>query len=248
MGKSGTDVARETAELVITDDNFASIVAGIEEGRVAYANVRKVIFLLVSTGAAELVLFTLALLTGLPLPLMAVQLLWLNLVTNGIQDVALAFEPAEGNELSRPPRSPDESIFNRLMIERVIVSALVIGSVAFLLFQWLLSRGFSIDEARNGTLLLMVLFENVHVFNSRSETLSAFRHNLLRNKILLIGTVAAQLIHIGAMYTPWIRDVLHIQPVSLANWLELLGLALTVLAAMELHKWWWQKRTKVETS
>ncbi len=247
MGKSGTDVARETAELVITDDNFASIVAGIEEGRVAYANVRKVIFLLVSTGAAELVLFTLALLTGLPLPLMAVQLLWLNLVTNGIQDVALAFEPAEGNELSRPPRSPDESIFNRLMIERVIVSALVIGSVAFLLFQWLLSRGFSIDEARNGTLLLMVLFENVHVFNSRSETLSAFRHNLLRNKILLIGTVAAQLIHIGAMYTPWIRDVLHIQPVSLANWLELLGLALTVLAAMELHKWWWQKRTKVET-
>ncbi len=244
MGKSGTDVARETAELVITDDNFASIVAGIEAGRVAYANVRKVIFLLVSTGAAELVLFTLALLTGLPLPLIAVQLLWLNLVTNGIQHVALAFEPAEGDELSRAPRPPNEAIFNRLMIERVLVAALVIGSVAFLLFQWLLSRGFSIDEARNGTLLLMVLFENVHVFNSRSETLSTFRHNLLRNKILLFGTLAAQLIHIGAMYTPWIRDVLHIEPVSLDQWLELLGLALTVLAAMELHKWWWQRRNQ----
>ncbi|NOQ90773.1 MAG: ATPase, partial [Gammaproteobacteria bacterium] len=217
-------------------DNFASIVAGVEEGRVAYANVRKVIFLLISTGAAELVLFTLALLTGLPLPLIAVQLLWLNLVTNGIQDVALAFEPGEGDELNHPPRSPREPIFNRLMIERVITSALVIGTVAFLVFQWLINRGFTLDEARNGTLLLMVLFENVHVFNCRSEVRSVFLHNPLRNPILLIGTAVAQLVHIGAMYTPWISDVLHIQPVSPQHGLELLGLALTVLVVMETHK------------
>lgn len=236
MGKSGTDVARETAELILTDDNFNSMVAGVEEGRIAYANVRKVIFLLISTGAAEIVLFTLALFTGLPLPLLAVQLLWLNLVTNGIQDVALAFEPGEGDELLRPPRSPREPIFNRLMIERVLVSALVIGIVSFVLFQFLLQQGYSIDAARNGTLLLMVLFENIHVFNSRSETRSVFRHNPLRNPILLFGTAAAQLIHIGAMYTPWISDVLHIQPVSLHDWLELLGLALSVLLVMELQK------------
>ena len=236
MGMCGTDVARETADLIITDDNFDSIVAGVEEGRVAYANVRKVIFLLISTGAAELVLFTLALLTGLPLPLVAVQLLWLNLVTNGIQDVALAFEPGEGDELRHLPRSPREPIFNRLMIERVVISALVIGTVAFVVFQWLIARGFSLDEARNGTLLLMVLFENVHVFNCRSEVRSVFRHNPLRNPILLIGTAVAQLVHIGAMYTPWISDVLHIQPVTPQHWLELLGLALTVLIVMELHK------------
>lgn len=236
MGKSGTDVARETADLIITDDNFVSIVAGVEEGRIAYANVRKVVFLLISTGMAELVLFTLALLTGMPLPLFAVQLLWLNLVTNGIQDVALAFEPGEGDELSRPPRSPQDPIFNRLMVERVIISALVIGTVAFFLFQWLLNQGYSVDEARNGTLLLMVLFENIHVFNSRSETRSVFRQNLFSNRILLIGTATAQLIHIGAMYTPWISDVLHIQPVSPQHWLQLLGLAFTVLVVMELHK------------
>ena len=236
MGKSGTDVARETADLIITDDNFGSIVAGVEEGRVAYANVRKVIFLLISTGAAELVLFTLALLTGMPLPLVAVQLLWLNLVTNGIQDVALAFEPGEGDELRHPPRPPEEPIFNRLMVERVVISAFVIGVVAFLVFQWLIARGFTLDEARNGTLLLMVLFENVHVFNCRSEVRSVFRHNPLRNPILLIGTAVAQLVHIGAMYTPWISDVLHVQPVSPQHWLELLGLALTVLLVMELHK------------
>ena len=236
MGKSGTDVARETADIIITDDNFLSLVAGIEEGRTAYANVRKVIFLLISTGAAELVLFTLALFTGQPLPLLAVQLLWLNLVTNGIQDVALAFEPAEGDELNKPPRSPKESIFNRLMIERVIVSAVVIGCLAFFVFQFLLSTGISIEQARNETLLLMVLFENIHVFNCRSETRSAFRHSPLRNPLLLIGTAAAQLIHIGAMYTPWISDVLQIQPVPFMHWLELLGLALILLIVMEIHK------------
>jgi len=236
MGKSGTDLARETADLIIADDNFASIVAGVEEGRIAYANVRKVIFLLISTGAAELVLFALALFTGLPLPLLAVQLLWLNLVTNGIQDIALAFEPAEGDELKRPPRSPKEPIFNRLMVERVVVSAIVIGTVAFVLFQWLLNQGYSIDEARNGTLLLMVLFENIQVFNSRSEIRSVFHQNPLGNRLLLFGTIGAQLVHIGAMYTPWLSDVLRIQPILPQHWLELFGLALILLITMEIHK------------
>ncbi len=239
MGKSGTDVARETAKLIITDDNFSSIVSGIEQGRVAYANVRKVIFLLISTGAAEIVLISLALLSGLPLPLLPVQLLWLNLVTNGIQHIALTFEPAEGDELSRPPRKPTEAIFNRLMIERVLVSALVIGLVSFLLFQSLLGQGYGVDEARNATLLLMVLFENIHAFNSRSESLSVFRHNPFRNGLLLAGAIAAQLIHIGAMYTPWLAQVLQIHPVSLAQWLQLLTLAFSVMLAMELHKLYW---------
>ncbi|WP_090366342.1 cation-translocating P-type ATPase [Ferrimonas sediminum] len=242
MGATGTEVAMETADLIITDDNFSSILAGVEEGRVAYSNVRKVIFLLISTGAAELVLFTLALITGTPLPLVAVQLLWLNLVTNGIQDIALAFEPAEGDELSRPPRPPNEAIFNRVMIERVLVSALTIGCIAFALFQWLLMQGYSIEEARNGTLLLMVLFENVQVFNSRSETLSVFRHNPVRNPLLLFGTLAAQLIHIGSMYTPGLSAVLQVQPVSFQHWLQLLLLALLLLVVMEIHKAFWGRR------
>jgi len=241
MGKAGTDVARETAELVITDDNFASIVAGIEEGRVAYANIRKVIFLLISTGAAEILLFALALIADVPLPLLAVQLLWLNLVTNGIQDVALAFEPAEGHELRRPPRRPREPIFNRIMVERTLLSAVVIGVVAFIAYQWLLQQGVPVEAARNETLLLMVLFENVQAFNSRSETLSVFGHSPLRNKLLLIGTLTAQAVHIGAMYTPGLNDILGIQPVSFEHWLELLGLALVLLIAMEAHKAWWRR-------
>ena len=202
MGKRGTDVAKECSDLVITDDNFASIVAGVEEGRIVYRNIRKVIFLLISTGAAELVLFFLSMLAGQPLPLTAVQLLWLNLVTNGIQDVALAFEPGEGNEMKQPPRDPDEPIFNRIMIERTLISAAVMGALAFLLFQYLYSLGMELESARNSTLLLMVLFENVHVFNCRSEGRSVFLHNPLRNRLLLFGTLTAQLIHIGAMYWP----------------------------------------------
>ncbi len=244
MGKKGTDVARESADIILSDDNFNSIVAGVEEGRVIYNNIRKVIFLLLSTGAAEVVLFMLALISGLPLPLLAVQLLWLNLATNGIQDVALAFEPREGDEMKHSPRPPKEPIFNRIMIERIIVSALLVGSLAFATFSVLLSNGFSVDEARNATLLLMVLFENVHVFNCRSETRSALTHNPLRNPLLLFGTLAAQLIHIGAMYTPIMQETLHIQPISFENWLKLLGIALILLFVMEAHKLTYKLRIK----
>ena len=103
---SGTDIAKDTAMITIVDDNFASIVAGIEEGRFAYANVRKVTLLLISTGAAELILLGASVLLGLPVPLLAVQILWLNLVTNGIQDVALAFEPGEQGVMQQAPRRP----------------------------------------------------------------------------------------------------------------------------------------------
>jgi magnesium-transporting ATPase (P-type) len=237
MGGRGTDVAKESADLIITDDNFNSIVNGIEEGRIAYQNIRKVIFLLISTGAAEIVLFTLSLVTGLPLPLSAVQLLWLNLVTNGIQDVALAFEPAEGDEMRRPPRKPNEAIFNRIMIERVILSAFTIGGIAFAVFYSLISTGMTTEDARNSTLLLMVLFENVHVFNCRSETRSVFVQNPLHNPLLLFSTISAQLIHIGSMYTPGLQDVLGVNPVSFEHWLHLLSAAISILFVMELQKW-----------
>jgi len=242
MGKRGTDVARETAEIILTDDDFSSIVAGVEEGRIAYANIRKVIFLLVSTGAAEIVLFFLALFAGLPLPLTAVQLLWLNLVTNGIQDVALAFEPGEGDELHHPPRPPREAVFNRLMIERVLLSAAVIGGCAFAAYQWMLAQGWPLEQARNAVLLLMVLFENVQAFNSRSEIRSLFNHDPLRNRLLLFGTLTAQLVHIGALYTPGLDSILGVQPVSFGLWFGLLALALALLLAMESHKAWTRRR------
>ena len=246
MGRSGTDVAREAAELVISDDNFATIVAGIEEGRVAYDNVRKVIYLLISTGAAEVVLVGLALMAGLPLPLLAVQLLWLNLVTNGIQDVALAFEPSEGDVLARAPRPTTERIFNRLMIERTLVAGLVMGFVGFGAFWWMLRAGWTEATARNALLLLMVLFENVHIGNCRSETKSALRLSPFRSPILLGGALFAMLLHLGTMFVPLGQEILHVEPVSLRTFVCLWALALSVFVAMEVHKWTWAMRSAAQ--
>jgi len=158
MGKSGTDVARESSDLILTDDHFGSIVNGIEEGRVAYDNIRKVIYLLISTGFAEIVLILLSMLFFVPIPLLPIQLLWLNLVTNGIQDVALGFEKAEPGVLRRKARDPKEPIFNKIMISRVVVGGLYMGISAFALFYTLINLGYAEDMARNITLLLMVLF------------------------------------------------------------------------------------------
>jgi magnesium-transporting ATPase (P-type) len=236
MGKAGTDVAREAADLVISDDNFTTIVAGIEEGRIAYDNIRKVIYLLVSTGAAEIILMGLAVAKGLPLPLLPVQLLWLNLVTNGIQDVALAFELGEGDALKRKPRSPREPIFNTLMIQRTIIGATVMGLMGFVTFSWSLNTGHSLDSARNTLLLLMVLFENIHIGNCRSETKSVFQLSPLRSPILLMGMGTAFFVHVIMMYLRIGNHLLSTEPVNINNWLILILISLTILVAIEIHK------------
>lgn len=253
MGRSGTDVAREAAELVITDDNFATIVAGIEEGRVAYDNVRKVIYLLVSTGAGLVVLLGLAVLTGRPstaagvsvLPLLPVQLLWLNLVTNGIQDVALAFEPKEGDVLRRQPRPPRQPVFDRLMLERTVVAAIVMSGVGFSAFCWMIENaGWDEARSRNILLLLMVLFQNLHIGNCRSETRSAFLLSPLTSPILLTGTLAAFSVHMLAMHVPFTQRILGVAPIDLSTMAILIGLALSIVLVMELHKWLWRVRLK----
>jgi magnesium-transporting ATPase (P-type) len=236
MGRRGTDVARESADLVLADDDFSSIVAGVEEGRVAYANVRKVIFLLVSTGAAEIVLFLLAVGTASPLPLLPVQLLWLNLVTNGIQDVALAFEPPEGGELSRPPRSPREPIFDHVMLVRTGVSAAVMGVLAFAAFRAALALGWPLDRVRTGVLLMMVLFENVQAGNSRSERQGVLRLAPLRNPLLLFGTLAALALHAVVMYVPAAAAVLHVGPAGAWEWAVAVAGGLVLAGAVDLEK------------
>jgi calcium-translocating P-type ATPase len=236
MGRSGTDVARESSDLILSDDSFSSIVNGIEEGRVAYDNIRKVVHLLISTGFAEIVLVMLSMLFFIPIPLLAVQLLWLNLVTNGIQHIALGMEKAEPGVLKRKARDPKEAIFNPVMISRVIVGGLYMGVSAFAVFYTLLSFGYSEEHARNITLLLMVLFENVHVINSRSEKHSIFKIDHTKNKFLWVSIILAQSIHLISMYIPFMSSLLHIEPVSIDVWVSLLLIALVLIAVMELEK------------
>lgn len=233
---SGTDVAKDTASIIVTDDNFASLEAGVEEGRFAYDNIRKVTYLLISTGAAEIVLFILAVVSGLPLPLFAVQLLWLNLVTNGIQHVGLAFEAGEPGAMRRPPRQPSEGIFNPLMIQQTLVSGATMGLLAFGVWFWLLGAQYEETIARNLVLLLMVLFENFHVFNCRSEYVSAFRVPFSRNPILIMGVAAALGLHLLAMHVSFMQSILQVAPVSLEEFGYLALVAATVLVVLEVFK------------
>ncbi len=242
MGKMGTDVAREAAELVISDDNFATIVSGIEEGRVAYDNIRKVIYLLCSTGAAEVLLLGMAVVAGLPLPLLPVQILWLNLVTSGIQDKPLAFDPAEGDVLRRRPRPPQEPIFNRLMIERTLVTAVTIAGLGFAAFWWMLSEGRTEAEARNILLLFVVLMKTFHLGSARSETKYTLLMSPWRSPLLVACAVGAVLVHLAAMYLPWAQRLLGTQPVSMGTFGVLFASGLIVFVVLEFHKWLWNLR------
>lgn len=234
---SGTDVAKEVGSMIVVDDNFSSIVAGVEEGRFAYDNVRKVIYLLISTGAAEVILFIAAIFSGLPLPLLAVQILWLNLVTNGIQDVALAFEGGEPDAMKRKPRKTSESIFNPLMIKQTVVSGLTMGSIVFGMWFWLINyTNMSEFHARNVILLLMVFMQNFHAFNCRSERVSAFKVPLRRNWILVFGVLAAQGIHILSMHTPFMQNILRLEPVTFDEWIQILVFAVPMILVMEVFK------------
>src|SRR6056297_575997 len=176
---SGTDVAKEVSELVITDDDFASVYAAVEEGRTAFRNIRMATFFLLSTGAAEVILILAALSLDWPLPLLPAQILWLNVVTNGIADVALAFEPGEKSLFERRPRPIDEGVLDRRLLERLVIVACWLAAGTLGVFYWLWSvSGEDLAEARTAVLTMLVLFQMVHVFNCRSEHLSVFRKSL----------------------------------------------------------------------
>ncbi|NNL66370.1 MAG: HAD-IC family P-type ATPase, partial [Myxococcales bacterium] len=242
MGRAGTDVAREAADLVVTDDDFSSLVAGVEEGRVAYDNVRKVTYLLISTGAGEVICVTAALAFGLPVPFTAVQLLWLNLVTNGIQDVALAFEAREPGVLDRPVRPTRERVFDRIMIERTLLGGAVFGVIGFAAWLGYMNEGRSVPEARNLMVQLFVLFEIFHIGNARSERISLFRLSPRRNPILLFGTLAAIGLHVGALYLPFTQKLLGVAPLRVDEWVTLAAMAATIVVVMETHKLWSNRR------
>jgi magnesium-transporting ATPase (P-type) len=236
MGRGGTDVARQASDLVLSDDNFSTIVAGVEEGRIAYQNIRNVVYLLTAAGTAEVLTVGVAVLAGLPLPLLPVQLLWLNLVTNGIQDVGLAFERGRGDELRHPPRPAREPIFNALMLQRGLLAGLWMSALSLGLFVFLLDAGWPIEQVRNSLLLLMVLLQNIDAVNARSETVSVLRLPFSNNPLLLVGVCVALGLHAVAMYWPWLQGIIEVRPPAAVEWVVLPLLAATLFVVMEAQK------------
>ncbi len=236
MGQAGTDVAREASELVITDDNFATIVDGVEEGRLAFANIRKVFNLLGSCGLAEVFTVALALFAGMPLPLLPLQILWLNLVTNGIQDKALAIEGPEEDLLDLPPADPKKGILDRAMIGQVAVAAAAMTVGTLSVFSYLLSQGYEEGVARSSVLMLMVFYQNVHLFNCRSEHRSAFARAPWRSPWLFAAAGGALGVHLLAGVIPLLSEVLDLSPIPGEVYWILIPVALSLVVVMEIYK------------
>lgn len=236
MGRAGTDVAREAADVVLTDDNFATIVSAVREGRVTFAAIRKTTYFLLSTGAAALIAVTLSVFAETPLLFLPVQMLWLNVVTNGAQDIALAFEPAEGDELRRPPRSPAEGILSRTLWFRAAITGAWMALAVLLTFILELRFGASEEHARTMALTMFVMLSFFQVFSSRAETTSLFAMRLLANKPLLGISFVALALHAAVMTWPVSAGILGLVPLSPAEWLVCAAVGSTVLGIVEAEK------------
>lgn len=238
MGKGGTDVARAASDLVITDDNFATILAGIEEGRVTFLNIRKIVIFMLATGLAEILMFIAALAVGLPMPLTPVQLLWLNLVTNGLQDVTLGFGKGEGDELRQEPRSKLSTLIDRDALILMLPGTLVMTVVAVWMMANHLAAGESVDEARNSVLFLVVLFQNAFLLSVRNLHLPFWRWHPPENGWLFTGLTTALLLHLAAQHLPLTQHLLGVSPIGIGVAMQSFVAALAVLLATEAAKWW----------
>jgi potassium/sodium efflux P-type ATPase len=237
MGKSGTDVAKEASDMVLADDNFASIFAAVEEGRVVYDNIKKVTLFLISCGFGELIAIIGTIVMGYPIPYIPAQILWLNLVTNGLQDVALAFEPAEKGVLNRPPRNPKEGILSSLMVLRTLLMGITLAAGTLFLFISNLNAGVPLERARTIALTTMVFFQFYQAFNCRSETRSVFRMSPISNPLLFISMIAAFLAQLSVIYVPAFQWIFRTVPITIIEWVQIFMVSTTIILVVEMDKW-----------
>jgi Ca2+-transporting ATPase len=243
---SGTEVAKQAADVVIADDDFASIVAAVEEGRVVTGNLRKVLQLLLSTSVAEVVVLLLAVALGLPAPFAAVQILWNNLVTEGLITVNLAMDPAEGDEMRRPPGSLADPLLSRAMWQRTAWLGFLIVGVTLGWFAARLEAGVPVAQAQTETFTLLAICEWFNVLNCRSALRSALSLDVLRNKLLVAGLAAGNLLQLAVVFWAPLGRVFHTSPfpLEISLWLGVAGSA--VIAAEELRKLVARRRARRE--
>jgi len=233
MGKDGSDIAIETAEMVLLEDNVKGIVAAIEEGRRIWENVRKIVYYLVSTSLGEVLVILGALILGWPLPILVVQILWMNLVTDGLTSMALTVEPAEGHLLDKPPRDPREPIINRASFMRMLMVSGVMAVGALFVF-WLYQNDLAV--ARTAALTTLVMYQLFNLFNSRSEFTSVFSLKLTSNRLLLVMFTLAFSLHLLAVYFSPLSRVLGLVPLSASAVMICLLVALSVIVVDEIRK------------
>ncbi|MCE1252426.1 MAG: cation-translocating P-type ATPase [Anaerolineae bacterium] len=235
MGITGTDVSKEAADMVLLDDNFATIVAAVEEGRRIYDNIRKFIKYALTSNSGEIWVMLAAPLLGMPLPLLPLQILWINLVTDGLPGLAMTMEAAESDTMKRPPYNPKENIFARGMGRDIIWIGLLLGAVSLGMGYWAWSIG---DPGWQTMIFTTVTLSQMgNALALRSEKESLFKIGLFSNKLLLGSVILTIALQLAVIYVPFLQEIFNTQALSLTDLAISPGLSLVVFAAVEAFKW-----------
>ncbi len=241
MGKGGTDVAREASSLVLLDDNFATIVAAVREGRRIYDNIRKFVRYTMTSNSGEIWAIFLAPLLLLPIPLLPIHILWVNLVTDGLPGLALAAEPSERGIMQRPPRAPTESLFAHGMWQHILGVGLLIGALCLGVQAWAVANGNPNWQTMVFTVL--TLSQMAHVLAIRSESEPLWRLGLGSNRPLLAAVLLTFALQMAIIYWPVLHPIFKTQALSLAELMLCLGLSSVVWMVVEIEKHWRRRRT-----
>lgn len=251
MGITGTDVTKEASAMVLADDNFATIVAAVKEGRGIYENIRKFIRYLLACNIGEVLTMFLAALFGLPMPLLPVQILWVNLVTDGLPAMALGVDPSNPNVMQRPPRHPGESVFSRGLSRKIIGRGIQIGLSTLLVFSVIYYIQSDLALARTAAFATLVYCQMFHVFDCRSETVTIFELKFTTNIYLLAAVAFSTIMQLSVMYIPFLSSIFSTVPLSLAHWVLVLtvsGWTLLINACKHIFKRRPARRTAVPQS
>jgi Ca2+-transporting ATPase len=238
MGVTGTDVAKETADMVLTDDNYASIVAAVEQGRIIYANIRKFVFYLLSCNLAEIVVIFVAILAGLPSPLSPIQLLWLNLITDGAPALALGMEKGDPDTMDRPPRPPQEPVINKPMRIRIGIQtiAIAVATLAAYLMGIAMYPGVP-EEAKTMAFVTLSFSELLRAFTARSDNYPVLRIGIFSNRVMVYAVLSSILLLFGVIYLPFLQPIFNTVPLGWAEWQVVLPLLFVPAIVAELTKW-----------
>ncbi len=238
MGLSGTDVTKEAADMVVTDDNFASIAAAVEEGRGVFDNIRKTVHFLLSCNLSEVLVMLFAALLGLPLPLLPIQILWMNLVTDGIPALALAVDPKAPDLMKRPPRRPEARLLDGGRLLAIGGEGLMLGLIALGAFSYsLYGLHQELDQARTVAFTVMVVAQLVHVFNCRSERLSLFQLGVGTNRALVWAFLLSLVVQMAVLTIPAVAPIFKVVSVPIEDWALMGGMGVLPFMIMEGIKW-----------
>jgi cation-transporting ATPase F len=237
MGVTGTDVAKEAADMVLTDDNFASIEAAVEEGRGIFDNLTKFIVWTLPTNLGEGLVILAAIFAGVTLPILPLQILWINMTTAVLLGLMLAFEPKEPGIMARPPRDPKTPILTRELIGRLFIVGLLTLAGAFGLFEWELNRGAAVAEARTVAVNVFVMIELFYLFNCRSLTKSVFRLGFFSNPLLFGGVAIMLVLQVMFTYLPVMNLMFHSAPIGFGAWGRILAVSVIASLVVGVEKW-----------